>query len=279
MAGTSKTPIEVFLSYSHVDKRLVDRFKPHLTSLERQKVITNWYDADIHPGSPWDEEIKQHLRSAQIILLLVSPDFMASPYINNIEIRQAMKRHRRGEARVIPILLREVDWSGAPFSKLQGLPDGLKAVVKWKDRDSAFRNITDGIRKTVNSLQQVQPAAGDLPLDYYFLNHSSFLRRDKQKEFQEITGIPIDHYDIRVVVDSFWEGALDRVRKVVYFLDPTYPQHVYIRTSKDRGEKFLLKELANGEYVLKADVYIRGRREPIRLHRYLTLWKSGPELP
>jgi hypothetical protein len=116
-----------------------------------------------------------------------------------------------------------------------------------------------------------------LPLDYYFLNHTSFLRRDKQDEFRKLTGVPLDHYDIRVIVDSYYRGALDRIEYVEYILHRAYPQPIQYR--RNGADKFLLKELANGEYVLMAKVYLKDRKEPVLLQRYITLWDSGPHLP
>lgn len=117
----------------------------------------------------------------------------------------------------------------------------------------------------------------EIPPDYYFLNHTSFLRKSKQEEFITRTGVYAPHYDVRIIVDSNDPQALDRIEKVEYILDPTYPTNVYWST--DRAQKFLLKELANGESVLQARVYLRGGGPAISLQRYLTLWESGPHLP
>lgn len=112
--------------------------------------------------------------------------------------------------------------------------------------------------------------AEKIPADYVFLNHISFLREEKQAEFQARTGLTgIPHYDIRVVVDSYYKGALDRVKYVEYFLHKSYEEPIQTRSQKQN--RFLLKELANGEYVLQAKVYLRDRQEPFLLQRYITL--------
>ena len=147
MATQPTTPIEVFYSYSHKDEELRDQLETHLAMLKREGVIKGWHDRRIISGQEWDGEIDTHLKSADIILLLVSADFLASDYCYDTEVTLAMERHDAGEARVIPIILRPCDWSRAPFSKIQGLPKDAKPVTRWDDRDEAFLDVAKGIRK------------------------------------------------------------------------------------------------------------------------------------
>ncbi|WP_281561336.1 pYEATS domain-containing protein [Thalassomonas sp. RHCl1] len=119
-------------------------------------------------------------------------------------------------------------------------------------------------------LEDTSPASDKLPADYYYLNHVAFLRQEKQEEFQQRTGlVDFPHYDIRVILDSYYKGAMEKVKYVEYFLHKSYPEP--IQTRSNLKNKFLLKELANGEYVLQAKVHITGRREPLILQRYITL--------
>ena len=106
----------------------------------------------IGAGQEWEGQIDEHLNSARIILLLISSDFIASDYCYDIEMRRAMSRHEAGEACVIPIILRPVDWEAAPFSKLQVLPTDAISVKQWGDRDEAFLNIAKGIRLAITKL-------------------------------------------------------------------------------------------------------------------------------
>jgi hypothetical protein len=105
-------------------------------------------------GTEWESEIDRHLNRADIILLLVSSAFMASEYCYSIEMKHAIERNERGEAQVIPIILRQVYWQEAPFAKLQVLPTGAKPVLGggWGSRDQAFFNVTEEIRKALNKL-------------------------------------------------------------------------------------------------------------------------------
>jgi tetratricopeptide (TPR) repeat protein len=159
-------PIEVFYSYAHEDEQLKDELVKHLASLRRQGVINEWYDRDISAGREWDDEIKNHLDSASVILLLISPDFMNSNYCNDVEVTRAIERNDAGEARVIPVILRPVDWEGAPFSKLKALPTDVQPVTSWENQDEAFLDVTKGIRKAVQELSgplAAVPALPDLP--------------------------------------------------------------------------------------------------------------------
>ncbi len=140
-------PIKLFYSYAHEDEALRERLEVHLKLLKRQGILQDWHDRDISAGSEWAQQISAHLESADLILLLISPDFIASDYCWDIELKRAMERHEAGEACVIPIILRETDWTGAPFGKLQALPKDAKPVKSWPDQDAAFVDIARGIRK------------------------------------------------------------------------------------------------------------------------------------
>ncbi|MGP1373670.1 MAG: toll/interleukin-1 receptor domain-containing protein [Almyronema sp.] len=151
-------PVEVFFSYSHRDEDLRDEMAKHLSILQRQGIIAAWYDRDIEVGAEWAADIDAHLNSAQVILLLISPDFIASDYCFDLEMKRAMDRHAAGEAYVVPVILRPVDWSGAAFSKLQALPKNAKPVTTWANRDQAFENVARGIRQLVERLSRLSDA-------------------------------------------------------------------------------------------------------------------------
>ena len=143
-------PVEVFCCYARKDQQLLQNMLSHLMPLERERLITVWSDVDINAGEEWEKEITEHLNTAQIILLLVSPDFMMSEYAYSIEMKRAIERHKQGEASVIPIILRWVSWQGTPLGQLQALPKDAKPVKSWQDEDEAFYNVAEGIRKVVD---------------------------------------------------------------------------------------------------------------------------------
>ncbi|ESA37115.1 tir domain-containing protein [Leptolyngbya sp. Heron Island J] len=152
-AISTNEAIEVFISYSHKDEDLKDELYIHLANLTRQNKIKPWQDRAIEAGTEWDTEIKARLESAGVILLLITPRFIASEYCFDKEMVRAMERHTTGIARVIPIIMKPCDWQDTPFSKLQVLPKDAKPVTSWSDQDEALLNVTQGIRRVVASMQ------------------------------------------------------------------------------------------------------------------------------
>jgi tetratricopeptide (TPR) repeat protein len=148
-------PLEVFCCYAHEDQEMLEHLKKHLMSLQRHGQITVWSDTDLNAGAEREKELHQHLESADLILLLISPDFINSDYCYSTEMRRAIERHDQGSAVVIPILLRATLWRNAPFAKLQVLPRDAKPVRDrgWFDLDEAFNNITERISQVISELQ------------------------------------------------------------------------------------------------------------------------------
>jgi TIR domain len=148
---------KVFFSYTHKDEQLLEKLKEHLAPLKNQGLIDGgWHDRDISAGTEWEHQIVRHLETADIILLLVSAAFMNSDYCYGKELQQAIKRHERKEARVIPIILSPVDWEISPLDRLQALPTDAKPVTgaRWHSVDEALLNVVKGIRAAIKDLQK-----------------------------------------------------------------------------------------------------------------------------
>ena len=150
---TSAKPARLFYSYSHKDEDLRNELEEQLALLKRQGLISGWHDRRIVPGQEWAAAIDENLESADVILLLVSAAFLNSDYCYDKEMTRALERHETKQARVIPILIRAVDWSEAPFSKLQILPKDAKPVTSWPNRDEAWTDVAKGIRKAIEDLR------------------------------------------------------------------------------------------------------------------------------
>lgn len=140
---------KLFFSYSHKDETMRDELETHLAMLKRQNVIETWHDRRIVAGDEFDGKISEHLESADIILLLVSPYFLASHYCYDVEMTRAMDRHSEGSARVIPVIVDPCDWHSAPFGKLLAMPKDGQPVSKFANMHDAFLQVTNAIRSAV----------------------------------------------------------------------------------------------------------------------------------
>jgi hypothetical protein len=113
-----------------------------------------WSDREIQAGMDWAQEIEEHLDAAEIILLLVSSDFIASEITHSEQISKALERRKHEKVVIIPIILRPVHWEVTPIGKLQVLPKNKKAVTEWDNQDSAFREVAIGIWDVVASMSK-----------------------------------------------------------------------------------------------------------------------------
>jgi len=146
--------ITVLFSYAHEDQRYRDELEKHLAMLKRQELIDAWHDRRIGAGVPIDSEISRKLEAAEIVLLLVSPDFLASDYCYEREMARALERHKSGEAVVIPVILRPCDWHSAPFSHLRATPPDGKPVSKFPNIDDAYLAVGEDVREAVERVRE-----------------------------------------------------------------------------------------------------------------------------
>lgn len=208
----------VFFSYSHKDEALRDQLESHLALLKNQGLIDAWYDRRIVAGDEVDDAIFSKLETADIILLLVSSDFISSPYCYSREMMRAMERHETGEARVIPVILRHCVWQGAPFGKLMAAPRDGKPVTSWPDRDEALADVAKQVARAVEEIgardAPARAAGRTLPPPGQLANSGAARPRSSnlrlKKEFTEK-----DHDDFLrstfEFVCKFFEGSVDAI--------------------------------------------------------------------
>jgi hypothetical protein len=149
---TQAEALNVFISYSHADEQAKDDLLKHLEPLRRLEIIKAWHDRMLKPGEDWGKKISDSLEKADIVLLLVSIDFINSPYCYDIELDRAIERHTTGECVVIPVILRSCMWKSTPFGTIQAVPKDGRPVSLWPDRDDAFVNVAEGIKQTAEEL-------------------------------------------------------------------------------------------------------------------------------
>lgn len=145
----SKQPLEIFFSYAHEDEALMDDIRLQLVVRERLGEIVKWYDRMIPAGDEWRGHIDDRIERADVILLFMSPNFLASRYCYEIEGEIALRRHREGSAKVIPVVLRACDWTVTPFGELQALPKDGVPITQWTDRDQVSLDVARGIMGSI----------------------------------------------------------------------------------------------------------------------------------
>jgi internalin A len=144
--------LEIFFSYAHKDEVWLKRIETSLMGLVRRDLIHVWHDGNISQGTEWLAEMKERLEMSQIIVLLVSPDFIASDFCWNVEMPRVIERHQEGSARVIPIIVRPANWKKTLLQDFQALPRNGKALSTWKDKDSALQEVAEDIERIVERL-------------------------------------------------------------------------------------------------------------------------------
>lgn len=140
-----------FISYSHRDEAFRQELEAHLSPLRRQGLLSVWHDRRITPGDHLDDTISEHLEAADLILMLISSDFVASEYCYAREMTRALERHQARTARAISIICRPCHFDGLPFARFLLLPTDAKAVSLWHDRDAAWVDVVKGIRTALTS--------------------------------------------------------------------------------------------------------------------------------
>ena len=157
-------PLQLFYSYSQKDEDDKNDLIAHLSLLKKSGIISEWHDRNIIAGQNWSKEIDTHLGASDIILLLLSANFIASDYCYGIEMRKALERHDAGQCIVIPIFLKSFDTHNAPFENIQGLPGNNKPISSWSNRDEAWTDVAQGIRKACEDRLKEERAPSEIDL-------------------------------------------------------------------------------------------------------------------
>ncbi len=251
---------KIFISYSHKDENFKDELITHLSSLKRQNKIDLWHDRCIPAGTEWKEQIDSNLADSDIVLFLVSSDFLASDYCMNKEAQQAMRQHDARQSILIPIIIRSVDWHEEQISHFQGLPKDGKAVNTWDDRDTAWLNVIEGIKKVLGDMQkkiEILPTnkiiSGNKGANLEFLQNLN------------ITDIKLSH------------RKLEEVKLSDIFV---YPDIVQMRNEDDvlivpRSSKMILEQL---EYTILFGEEQVGKTSLLKI-AFLELYTNSPFFP
>ena len=151
---------KLFISYAHADERYLNYLRMHLKIFNKQQLVSTWYDREIKAGSDWNRAIEEHLRSSDVILLIVSTAFLASDYIDGKELSVAMERSEAGQATAIPIILEECSWQdNDDLARLQAVPKDAKPVRDWSPHSKGWFNAAEGIKAILMDMKKKRARA------------------------------------------------------------------------------------------------------------------------
>jgi hypothetical protein len=205
---------KLFFSYSHKDEELRNELDKHLSILKRNGIINAWHDRCIIGGSDFENEISNHLKTANIILLLISSDFLASDYCYDKEMTLAMQMHDNGSATVLPVILRPCDWHSTPFGKLLAAPKDGKPIIKFPTLDEGFLEVTNEIKRIAQNISMLPNKAGMLekegPLPLTPSVRSSNLRIKKSFTDHDKDNFLDQAFEY---IAKFFEGSLIELQK------------------------------------------------------------------
>ncbi|QND46973.1 toll/interleukin-1 receptor domain-containing protein [Rhizobium lusitanum] len=247
----------VFFSYSHADEVLRDKLEKQLSMLRRQGVIETWHDRRISAGEDIHQAIDGHINTDDIILLLVSADFIASDYCYDIEMQRAMERHENGEAIVIPVILRACDWHHAPFGKLKAVPLDGKPITQWPDIDEAFLQVAKAVREAAARFGRVvttspiraavAPILATSPAAEIVSPRSSNLRLAKAFTQRDKDQFKLDTFEY---IARFFENSLKELGE----RNPNF-EGVFRRVDANR---FFATIYRDGKDVARGTIYVGG---------------------
>lgn len=154
MTTDPKRSISISVSYAQKDEEFKQELEDYLIIMQQSGLISGWAERQVQRGTDWSRIVDPRLLTANIVLLLVSPALLASGYCSGAEVGEAFKRREAGETIVIPIILHSVDLKGTPFERIQGLPRDAIPVSSWPNRNEAWQNVDQGIRKVIKKMLQ-----------------------------------------------------------------------------------------------------------------------------
>ena len=242
----------VFFSYSHADEVLRDQIEKQLSLLKRQGLIDTWHDRRIGAGSDFAKEIDEHVDSDDIILLLVSPDFLDSDYCYEREMGRALERHEAGDAVVIPIILRHCEWQHAPFGKLNAVPSDGRPVTKFPDRDEALLEVAKGVRAAAERVnaKTSRPPSSSPRTTTQPADASPFPRSSKLAITRKFTQQDKDRFKLEAFeyMGKYFENSLAELARRNEGIDVTFR-----RIDANRFSGIIYR---SGESVTRATVYL-----------------------
>ena len=248
--------IKVFCSYSHKDEDIKEELLTHLHTLDGKIDFDFWTDKKILAGTRWNDEIQTALIEANVILILLSSDYLSSSYCMEKEAALALSRHRNQEAYVVPIIARAVQWQFTDFAEFQVLPKGGLPIMKWSTRDEGFLNIVNGLEPILTRIQ-------------------NNLNKDTIKELSPKTRAEVMSDKLIILIEDEYKWS-KKVKKILdsngYRTDlyHDYDDDLFPRLRKDDYDLFIVdltlgeeKPLDGEKHGVKLIKYVRAHRGSI----------------
>ncbi|RZP20266.1 MAG: toll/interleukin-1 receptor domain-containing protein [Erythrobacter sp.] len=201
--------MRAFISYSHRDAEALDRLHTHLKPLVREGQIETWFDRDILAGDELDADITEQLETCELVLLIVSPDFLASDYCVEREMQRALQRHDASEARVVPIIIEPCDWTSSPLRKLKAVPKDGKPVSEWTNENNAYLDVVQELRRILEA--GVMPKAQTAPHvpEAVSIEQPQARRYRVQRDFDEIDRSDFRERAFQMIRDYFQRATAE----------------------------------------------------------------------
>lgn len=187
--------MKAFISYSHQDSEMLTLLHKHLTQLQRDSIISAWTDRDIKAGGKLDQNISSALDNSAIFIALLSPDYLASNYCYEKEFKKALEMQAQGML-IIPVIVEPCDWLNTPFKDFKALPTDGKPVSTWENKNNAFLDIIQNIRKLVSL-----PNGADIPLQITTPQNTVGRNYRVQKDFDSIQKIEFTEKTLHEIKD------------------------------------------------------------------------------
>jgi hypothetical protein len=241
---------QLFFSYSHKDEDLRNELETHLALLKRQGIISAWHDRRINAGNDFEEQISSEIESSQIILLLISANFLASDYCFDREMTRALEKHEEGSAVVIPVILHPCDWHSAQFGNLRATPTDGKPISMYANQHEAFSIVAKDVRQVAESfLDKTTRAEPTKNTDHLaekesHADRSSNLRIKRKFDDHERDEFLENSYEY---IARYFDGSLQE-------LSARNP-HIKTRFKRMDETSFVASIYENGERVAQCAIY------------------------
>jgi hypothetical protein len=200
---------KAFISYSHIDERILERLHVHMAVLKRDGKIASWYDKEILAGGDLNTDISSALSDSDIFLAIVSPDYLNSQYCYEKEFQEALKMQERGQIIIVPIIAEPCDWKSSPFGSMKAVPKDGKPVSEWTNENVAYLNIVDELRRLMNAKQFPRKAFGTTNVPIQIPTKNYKVKRD----FTEVDRLNFKE-DSFETIRNYFKESLEEINGV-----------------------------------------------------------------